>query len=247
MRVDGKMGFFEHLAELRWRLLRIILAVIAGMGVSLAFTPQLLKLILEPYGNRLKVIGPTEGIANYLRIGGMAGVTMVMPYILIELWGFISPALHPREKRYAFIVIPSALLLFLAGAAFAWFVMIPAAVRFLAGFDLGVFQTEWTSENYIPFVTSLLFWIGICFELPLAVFFLAKLGIVGPRLLLKGWRYAVVFICVVSAAITPTVDPFNMMLVALPMVGLYFLGVLLAFLARPGAHKRAVRSARSAG
>jgi sec-independent protein translocase protein TatC len=247
MRADGKMGFFGHLAELRWRLLRIIIAVVAGMGISLTFTPRLLRLILEPYGTRLKVIGPTEGIANYLRIGGMAGVALVMPYILIELWGFISPALHPREKRYAFFMIPSALLLFVAGAAFAWFLMIPAAVRFLAGFDLGVFQTEWTSENYIPFVTALLFWIGVCFELPLVVFFLAKLGILGPRLLLKGWRYAVVLICVVSAAITPTVDPFNMMLVALPMVGLYFLGVLLSLFAGPGARGRPPRSTAREG
>jgi sec-independent protein translocase protein TatC len=231
---DGrKMSFMEHLGELRWRLLRILLAVAAGAGISLVFAPRLLKVMIAPYGSSLKVIGPTEGIANYLRVGLMAGAMLVMPYILFELWGFIAPALRPKEKRYAFTLLPSAYILFLSGCAFAWFILIPAAVGFLSNFTLGVFQNEWTTQNYIPFVTSLVFWIGACFELPLVMFFLARLGFVSPRFLLKGWRYAVVVILAISAAITPTVDPFNMMLVSLPMVGLYFLGILLASIGGP--------------
>ena len=178
------------------------------------------------------MISPTEGIGNYLRIGVVGGVILAMPYILAELWGFIAPALRPQEKRYVYFLIPSALFMFLAGVAFAWFLLIPTAIRFLSTFTLGVFRTEWTSENYVPFVTALLFWIGVCFELPIVAFFLAKLRIVSARILLKAWRYAVVLICFVAAVITPTVDPFNMMLVALPLIGLYFIGILLAFIAR---------------
>ena len=232
MSSERNMGFLEHLGELRARLLRVMLAIIGGAGIGIFFTPRILKLMLLPYGNQLKVIGPTEGIANYLRIGVVSGVILVLPYILLEIWGFISPALRPREKKYVYFLVPSAILMFLAGVAFAWFLLIPAAIRFLSGFTLGIFKTEWTSQSYVPFVTALLFWIGVCFELPLVAFFLAKLRIVTARFLLHSWRYAVVIICIVAAIITPTVDPFNMMLVAVPLVGLYFLGVLLAFIAR---------------
>jgi sec-independent protein translocase protein TatC len=232
MNNEKNMSFLEHFGELRVRLLRIFVAVIAGMVICLYFTPDILKLILISYGNNLKVIGPTEGISSYLRIGLMGGTVLATPYILVEIWGFIAPGLKPREKKYVRLLIPLATIMFLGGIAFAWFMLIPTAVRFLSTFTLGVFQIEWTSANYISFVTSLLFWIGVCFELPLVLFFLAKIGIVSARLLLKGWRYTVVLICVAAALITPTVDPFNMMLVALPLVALYFFGVLLAFMAR---------------
>ncbi len=229
---EREMSFLEHLGELRKRLLRILLALVAGTGVALVFTPRLLKILLIPYGSQLKVIGPTEGVANYLRIAVTAGAVLAMPYILTEFWGFIAPALKRREKLYVFILVPAAFAMFLGGVAFAWLLLIPTAIRFLSGFSPEVFKTEWTSQNYIPFVTSLLLWIGVCFELPLVAFFLAKIGVVSWRLLLKGWRYAVVLIFLAAALITPTVDPFNMALVALPLIGLYFLGILLALIAR---------------
>jgi sec-independent protein translocase protein TatC len=229
---EREMSFLEHLGELRKRLLRILLALVAGTGVALVFTPRLLKILLLPYGSQLKVIGPTEGVANYLRIAVTAGAVLAMPYILVELWGFVAPALKRREKLHVFVLVPAAFAMFLGGVAFAWLLLIPTAIRFLSGFSPEVFKTEWTSQNYIPFVTALLFWIGVCFELPLVAFFLAKIGVVSWRLLLKGWRYAVVLIFLAAALITPTVDPFNMALVALPLIGLYFLGILLALIAR---------------
>lgn len=235
---ERSMSFLEHLSELRWRLLRILVAVAVGTGAGLVVAPRLLELLLLPYGSELKVIGPTEGIANFLRIGFVAGMVLALPYALVELWGFVAPALQPREKRYVFVLLPSAFVLFVAGAAFAWLVVIPTAIRFLSQFGSGVFRTEWTSQNYIPFVTSLLLWIGLCFELPLVMFFLAKLGVVDPPRLLRWWRYAVVVIFLASAIITPTVDAFNMSLVSLPMVALYLLGTLVAFLARPTKPKR---------
>ena len=232
MSMPGNMPFLDHLAALRKRIIRIVIAVMLAMGVCLLFTPQILKILLQPYGSQLKVIGPTEGISNYLRIALTAGAVLALPYVLLQLWMFIAPALLPREKGFVYILLPCAIALFLVGASFAWFVMIPSAIRFLANFSLDIFKTEWTSQNYIPFVTALLFWIGVCFEMPLVMFFLAKLRIVNARLLLRGWRYAVVLICVVAAVITPTVDPFNMMLVAAPLIGLYFLSIVLAVFAQ---------------
>jgi sec-independent protein translocase protein TatC len=231
---ERKMTFFDHLGELRKRLIRIALVVAVAFGISIYFTPRILGFLLQPYGSQLKVIGPTEGVANYLRIALVCGAAASLPYALWEIWRFIAPALMPRERRYVSVMIPFALLLFAVGAAFAWFLLIPAAIRFLANFSPDIFKTEWTSQNYIPFVTSLLFWIGVCFELPLAAFFLAKLRVVNARLLLRGWRYATVLICIVAAIITPTVDPFNLMLVAVPLVALYFASILLAALAQRG-------------
>ncbi len=238
MRAEKKMAFLEHLRELRRRIIRTACIIAVATGVGLYFTPQIITLLIAPYGNHLKVIGPTEGISNYLRIGLTAGVAASLPYILLEIWGFVSPGLMRRERRFVYYFIPAAFLLFAAGAAFAWFLMIPSAVRFLANFSPALFETEWTSQNYIPFVTALLFWIGVCFELPLAVFVLAKLRVLNARILLKGWRYAIIIICVAAAIITPTVDPFNMMLVALPVIGLYFFSIFLAVLAQAG-HRRA--------
>jgi sec-independent protein translocase protein TatC len=234
MKEKPAMTFLEHLGELRGRIIRISLVLVAASGICLTFTPHVLRLILQPYGAELKVISPTEGISNYIRVGLTCGAILSMPYILLELWRFVAPGLLARERRYAWAIIPSAFILFLVGAAFAWFLLIPTAIRFLATFSLGIFRTEWTSENYIPFVTALLFWIGVSFEMPLVAFFLAKIRILSARLLLRMWRYAIILICIVAAIITPTVDPFNMMLVALPLTALYFVSILLAALARRG-------------
>ena len=239
---DHKMGFLDHLGELRKSLIRMTAALACATGICLVFTPRVLAFLLQPYGLPLSVIGPTEGISIYLRIGLTCGAALSMPYILLELWRFISPALMPRERRFIFFLLPSSLALFLCGVSFAWFILIPAAVQFLANFKLGIFETAWTSENYIPFVTNLIFWIGICFELPVAVYVLAKLRFVSPRLLLKAWRHAMVLVCAAAALITPTVDPFNMLLVAVPLACLYFLSILLAaFAQREGQGKRIER------
>ncbi len=233
---EGGMTFFDHLAEFRKHLIRIVVAFVLCGSASLFFAPSILKYLFSPYGNQLIVIGPTEGFSVYMRIAFTVGAILAMPVVLVELWRFISPGLHPQERRYAYAVIPSAIALFLTGTAFAWFVLVPVAVRFLSGFLPDVFKTQWTSERFYPFVTSLLFWVGLFFELPLVVFMLAKLRIVTAGMLLKGWRIAIVAITGVAAVITPTVDAFNMMLVALPMVALFFFSILLAAIAqrKPG-------------
>lgn len=228
---DARMSFLDHLNELRNRLMRVFIALIVAGGLSLLIAEPLLKLLILPYGNPLKVIGPTESVSIYLRVAMMSGAILAMPYILWEIWGFIAPGLEPKERGYVYLFIPAAFGLFLIGVAFAWFVMIPAAIKFLSGFAPDIFQVEWTSELYVPFVTSLLFWIGVSFETPLVVFFLAKLHIVNARQLIRVWRYAIVAIAVIAAVITPTVDPFNMALVMGPLIVLYFISILLAALA----------------
>jgi len=143
---------------------------------------------------------------------------------------FIAPGLTPVERRWTYIFIPFATVMFIAGVAFTYFIMLPAAIPFLIDF-LGIKTTPRLS-SYIEFVTGLMFWIGVSFEMPIVVFLLAKLKLVSARMLARGWRYAVVIIAIVAAVITPTTDPINMMLLMAPLFALYFLSIGMAAIAR---------------
>lgn len=228
---DKRMPFMQHLVELRNRLIKSFAALVVTTIVCAIFTPQILQFLIAPYGSVLQTIDPTENVSIYFRVAIMAGAVLAMPVFVYQLWKFVVPGLQPKETRYVRILVPGATLLFLIGAAFAWGLMLPAAIGFLANFQSGIFHTDWRADAYIPFVTSLLFWLGVSFETPLIIFFLAKLHVVTWRQLLQGWRFAIVIIAVVAAVITPTVDPFNMLLVMAPLILLYFLSVFLARLA----------------
>ncbi len=228
---DKTMPLLEHLVELRNVLIKSVFALLVGTLVAAIFTPQILQFLIAPYGTTLQTIDPTENISIYLRVSIMAGAVITMPIFIYLVWSFIAPGLENKEKRYVRIVVPGATILFLIGVAFAWGIMLPAAIGFLSTFQSEIFKSDWRADAYIPFVTSLMFWIGVSFETPLIIFFLAKLHIVTASMLLKGWRFAIVIIAVVAAMITPTVDPFNMLLVMAPLILLYFFSVLLARLA----------------
>jgi sec-independent protein translocase protein TatC len=230
-RLAGQMTLLGHLEELRDRLVKAAVAVFVGTVIAAAFTTQILKLLIAPYGHPLQVLGPTEGIAIYFRVALTAGLILAMPVLVYQLLMFIMPGLEEREKRYVFWGVPSATLLFLIGAAFAWFVLLPAAIGFLSNWQTEVFLQEWQSQRYIPFVTSIIFWLGVSFETPLIIFIMSKLGLVTPQFLIKQWRFAVLIIAIAAAMITPTVDPFNMALVMLPLIALYGISILLSYLA----------------
>jgi sec-independent protein translocase protein TatC len=228
----------EHLNELRSRLFRALMALAVGVLFSAAFTDQILKYLIRPYGRELQVLGPTESVVIYFRVALLAGAIMAIPYITLQLFLFVAPGLTRKEKRSIYLALPATTGLFLTGVAFAWFVMVPAALGFLSDFESEVFKPEWTADRYIAFLTSLLFWIGVAFEMPVVVFVLARLGILGPRPLIRNWRLAVVLITIVAAMITPTVDPFNMLLVTGPLILLYLVSIGLAVLAYPRALRR---------
>jgi sec-independent protein translocase protein TatC len=223
----------EHLNELRVRLFRSLLSLLLGVLLAAAFTDRLLKYLIKPYGTQLQILGPTESIVIYFRVALLAGAIFAIPYITFQLFMFVAPGLTRKEKRWIYLALPATTGLFLVGVAFAWFIMVPAALGFLQNFESDVFRPEWTAERYIAFLTSLLFWIGVSFELPVVVFVLARLGILGPRPLIRNWRLAVVFITIVAAVITPTVDPFNMLLVTAPLLALYVISIGLAAIAYP--------------
>jgi sec-independent protein translocase protein TatC len=224
----------SHLNELRKRLTWAAASVAVTTVLSFVFAEQLLDLLLRPYasssplGTQLQVLRPTEGIETFFKVSLMAGAIMSMPVILYQLWLFIAPGLTKKERRYIYIFLPSALILFGLGISFAWFILVPASVQFLANFLPDVFNPDWTGQEYIGFLTTMLFWIGVAFEMPVIVYFIARVGLVTAKTLREQWRMALVAISVLAAMITPSVDPITMLLTMAPLIVLYGLSIILA-------------------
>lgn len=232
MAEEKQKSILEHLGELRDRLIRSVIALTVTTLFSFIFAKQFLQLLVAPMGGTPPVSSsPTTNIVVFTKVSLISGVALAMPVLVYQLISFIAPGLTRREKRYLYFVVPGATLSFVVGVAFAYFVMLPTAIPFLKGFLGDIIQPNWFVDKYISFITSLLFWVGISFETPLLIFFLAKLGIVTPALLSRNRKYAVLIIAVLSAVITPTPDPFNMILVMGPLILLYEIGILLARLA----------------
>ena len=225
------MTFWEHVEELRRRLLVALLALGAATAASFIFADKVIYLLAEPVGSidALQSIEVTENISVFMRVALLCGVAISMPVILYELLAFILPALKRTEKSWVYLTVIFGTLFFLAGAAFAYFVMLPSSLQFLIDF-LAV-ETKPRLSSYINFITSLIFWMGVGFQFPLVIFALAKLNVVSAKALARGWRYGVVAIAVLSAMITPTVDPVNMALLMVPLLVLYALSVFFAYLA----------------
>ena len=232
MAEERQLTIIEHLGELRDRLIKSVIALTVTTLFSFVFTRQLLQLLIAPMGETPPVSSsPTTAIVVFTKVALISGVALAMPVLVYQLISFIAPGLTRQEKRYLYLVLPGATISFVAGAAFAYFIMLPTAIPFLKGFLGDIIEPNWFVDKYISFITSLLFWVGLSFETPLLMFFLAKLGIVTPAALSRYRRYAILVIAVISAVITPTPDPFNMILVMGPLILLYEIGILLARLA----------------
>ncbi|MBK7895769.1 MAG: twin-arginine translocase subunit TatC [Anaerolineaceae bacterium] len=230
----GSLTLLGHLNELRIRLTYVAVALLITTAFSFAFAEPVLQFLLEPYADsingevELQTLEPTEGIETFFKVSLLAGAIFSMPMILYQFWKFVVPGLTRDERRYVFIFLPSALILFALGILFAWFVLIPAAVFFLANFLGTIFKTDWTPSGYIGFVLRMLFWIGLAFEMPVVVYFVARVGVVTAKALREQWRIAVVGIAVLAAIITPSIDPVTMLLTMAPLVVLYILSIGLA-------------------
>jgi sec-independent protein translocase protein TatC len=230
--LETSLPLLQHLEELRQRVFKAFGAVILMTALSFVFAPQIIDFLSKPIGGRsaLVSIEVTENIAIFMRVALLSGLIFGMPFVVYQLLAFILPGLKDKEKLWLYLIVPFASVLFAVGVAFTWFVMIPTAIPFLINF-LGI-TTHVRPQNYFSFITSLMFWIGLAFEMPMVVLFLAKLKMVSAQQLISYWRYAIVVIAIVAAAVTPTVDPVNMGLVMGPLMGLYLISIFLAWLVR---------------
>lgn len=225
------MSFWEHVEELRKRLFIALVALGFATAGSFLIAEKVIYLLAIPAGSisSLQSIEVTENLSVFMRVSLLCGLAIAMPVILYELLAFILPGLKRKEKRWVYMAIFSGTLLFLTGAAFAYFVMLPASVTFLIEF-LAV-ETKPRLSSYINFITNLIFWMGAAFQFPILVFALAKFNVLSAKTLAKGWRYSLVVIAVLSAMITPTIDPVNMALLMAPLFILYLLSVFFAYIA----------------
>ncbi|HEU4759713.1 MAG TPA: twin-arginine translocase subunit TatC [Dehalococcoidia bacterium] len=232
------LTLIEHLEELRYRLFMSALGVVIGLGISAYFGGDLIDFLKEPAKSRnpdfqLQFIEPFELFVTYFRVALLGGLVIGMPVVVYHALRFVSPGLKPGERRWLYLTVVGATLLFLSGVAFAYYVALPPALDFLLNFGNDLAQPNIRVGSYIDFVTRLLFWTGVAFETPLLLMFLGRFGIVSAGQLLRWWRLAIVAAFVVAAIVTPTIDPVTQSLVAGPIIVLYFLGIILAWLVRP--------------
>lgn len=227
-----RMTVLEHLAELRRRI------IIAGIGTAITvaiaavfLTWPVMGLLTDPAGVELVALRPAETFATYMKVALVTGLGLAMPVIVSQGLFFVLPGLHPHERRWVYIAVPAITCAFAAGVVFGFYLVIPFAVRFLVAFGGDLIKAVWSVEAYLSFVSSLLFWMGLTFETPIAMFFLAKIGVVNARQLGSYRRYALVAAFILGAMITPTPDPLNQTVVSVPIYLLFELGVLLARLA----------------
>lgn len=221
----------SHLTELRRRLIICLVAVTAGVIISFAFADQLFAILIKPAGGAsLIFVEVTEMLSTYMQVCFIGGIVISMPVLVYELIAFVAPALTPREKRYIFIVLPFIIAMFAGGVLFGYFVLIPPAMNFLLSFGAGIATPQIRIGNYVTLVSRLLLAIGLVFETPVITTLLARLGILSSGWLLRQWKWAVILAFVLGAVITPTIDPVNQTLVAAPLILLYLLSILLAWM-----------------
>src|SRR3989441_5652740 len=244
------MGFLDHLEELRRRIVYSIAAVALGFFACWWKVEKIYEIMQRPImdalhrngmAEKLVYLNPTEPFNLYLKVAALAGLFVTSPFVLYQVWMFISPGLYRNEKRYVFPFMFSTVFLFLAGGAFAYKMVYPAALNFLIDYGKQ-FQPMITIGEYTDLFLTIMLGMGLIFEMPILVFFLSMMGIVSPRWMWRNVRYSILVIFIVAAILTPTTDILNMCLFAAPMVGLYILSIGVAWMVHPA--QRRARQAR---
>jgi sec-independent protein translocase protein TatC len=234
---DGTMTLLEHLSELRRRLFISCIALAAGVGVALVFASQAIEWLKEPAESKVEnfeliFTQPLEYWQTYFQVSLLMGLALAMPVVVWQVLAFVGPALTRDEKRWAYPIVVGASLMFVAGCAFAYYVEMPPALDFLLD-NTGDIRPLIGVKSYVSFATRLMLVTGLVFETPLLIMGLAKVGVVSSQKLRSYWRFAIVGAFVISAVVTPSIDPVTQTLVAGPMIVLYFVGIGLARLVEP--------------
>jgi sec-independent protein translocase protein TatC len=235
----GTMSFLEHLDDLRRRIIYSCAALVIGMALSFAFMDTLVSFVFEPTfdalpaGTELIFSRPTENIAIYLDIAFMAGLVLAAPVIMYQVWLFVAPALYANEKKFVIPFVTLTAIGSVAGAAFSHYVLFPSMMTFFASFTLPRIRFEPRVEYVFEMYTRSLIGMVLVFQIPTLAFFLAKIRVVTSRFLWRNLRYAILVIFIVAAVLTPSPDPWNMTIFAVPMLALYLIGIAVAWLAEP--------------
>ena len=235
------MGFLEHLEELRKRIIYSMMSIAVGFVVCWYYSEQLFGLMQRPImealhrngmDTKLVYLNPTEPFNLYMKVGLMAGLFVASPFVLYQVWMFISPALYRKEKRYVLPFMFSTVALFLAGGMFGYKFVYPASLTFLIEYGKQ-FAPMITIGQYTDLFVTIIAGLGIVFEMPILIFFLAIMGVTSPGWLWRNVRYSILVIFVIAAILTPTTDIMNMVIFAAPMVALYLVSIAVAWMVYP--------------
>jgi sec-independent protein translocase protein TatC len=232
----SKMSFLEHLDELRKRLIYIIYSLIAGCAVAYLFIGRIFDFVMKPMytilpgGNKLIYTGGGDAFMLYMKIGFLAGIFIASPLIMYQIWKFVAPGLYSHEKKFAIPFVALSSIFFITGGLFSHFVAFRWTWIFFGSFatDYMVFMPK--IDEAFSLYTKMLLGFGLIFEMPTIVFFLARMGVVSARWLLKYFKYAVLIIFIVAAVISPGTDMMSQLIMAIPMLGLYIISIALAAL-----------------
>jgi len=226
---EVEMTLVGHLEELRSRVLRSLLAVVVGAAACLLFVRPLVRLLEVPAkGIHFLQLAPGEFLLVSLKVAGYAGLTLALPYVLYEGLAFVLPGLTRREQKLVAPAVAGSALLFLAGLAFAWWALVPAALNFLVSYGADVVEPLWSIERYLDFVLLLMVATALAFQLPVLQMLLAALGLVRSEAMLGAWRFVVMASALAGAVLTPSTDPITMLLLSGAITALYLVGVGLA-------------------
>ncbi|MFN7169628.1 MAG: twin-arginine translocase subunit TatC [Candidatus Omnitrophota bacterium] len=234
--MDKELTLVEHLTELRKRIIISLVSLGLASIISLPFASNLLKILKLPASGlieKLAFFSPQEAFLIYMRIAFLCGISISLPVILYQIWAFILPAIEERLRKLAAYCILFCSGTFIGGCLFAYFILIPPALKFLLGFAKEDLEPVISASNYISFVISLILGCGLVFQMPILSLILTRIGIINHRILRKKYKYAIVIVFIVAAIITPTIDAFNMLILALPMLFLYELSIWISFFTKP--------------
>jgi len=232
---ETSMSILEHLDELRSRLIRILLVLVALVCACWAFSDKILDFLLVPIrehlleGGEIVYITPAEVFMTLMTASLIAALFLGAPYVLYEIWAFVAPGLYRHERRMVVPFLLSGTLCFLAGGAFGYYVAVPVAAGWLLGLGQE-FTAQITLRSAFQFESRVILAMGLVFELPILIFFLSRMGVVTPRFLMRNFRFAVLTIAVLAAVLTPTGDILTMSVFAGPMILLYLIGVVVSWL-----------------
>ncbi len=225
----GKMPIMSHLREMRDRLVKSVIAIAIGTAIGFIFGPQIIEILKAPAGNiDLQAIELVENLSVFFKVSLATGIILAMPFLVYQLLAYVSPALTGKEKSYIYRILPAITIMFLGGIAFAYFVALPPALNFLTTFMSNVAEPSIRVSNYINIVTRLIVSIGLVFETPIIIMFLTRMGIVSPQWLARRRKMWIVLAFVMAAIITPTFDPINQTIIALPLIILLELSIFLS-------------------
>ena len=257
-REEKEMPFLDHLEELRWRIFKSLIALVIFSVISFVYIDEIFAWLVRPYNEAVEVVvkdhpelggqntprlvflNPTGGFMIYLKLAFTVGLIASLPSIFYQIWKFVAPGLMANERRAAPLIVFFTTLCFLSGAAFCYFVVLKYGLGFLLGFQTATLVPMISIEEYFGLVTTLIMVFGLVFEMPVLAYFLTKLGLLTPEFLRQKRQYGVVVIFIVAAVVTPSVDAFTQILLAVPLLVLYEISIWVSKLALPAEMKKAV-------